>query len=214
MQRALIRAQIPTFEDTLNRMNLLKCLIIIFVISSTSSNAQNFDLPIPEKWTTEIFPIPIDFAPEIKYKGEEHLRFSPGWGDSKSDELWTYFFMWWIDANSEITEKTLTDDLQHYYSGLVGRNIIRRKIDSALVVPTVVRIVKSDKVISSGNEYIGEVHMLDYLSLRPITLNVNVQVVRCGDERVAALFAISPQPRSHRLWAELLSIQQGFKCKK
>ena len=195
-------------------MNLLKCLIIIPVIVSTSSDAQNFDLPVPQKWTTETFPIPIDFAPEIRYKGEEHVRFSPGWGDSKSEELWTYFFMWWINADSEITEKTLTDNLQYYYSGLVGRNIIRRKIDSALVVPTVARVVKSDKTIISGKEYIAEVQMLDYLSLKPITLNVNVQVIQCDNEHIAVLFAVSPQPRSHPLWAKLQSIQQGFKCKK
>jgi len=83
-----------------------------------------------------------------------------------------------------------------------------------LVIPTVARVVKSDKIISSGNEYIAEVQMLDYLSLKPITLNVNIQVIRCDNEHIAALFAVSPQPRSHPLWVELQSMQQGFKCNK
>ena len=35
-----------------------------------------FHLPTPDGWRTEIIPIPLDFAPELKYEGIEELPWS------------------------------------------------------------------------------------------------------------------------------------------
>jgi hypothetical protein len=53
-----------------------------------------YKLITPDGWTVERLPFPIEFAPQIPYKGVEELRFAPGWGDIKSDEHWTYAFLW------------------------------------------------------------------------------------------------------------------------
>ena len=46
------------------------------------------------------------FAPSIKYKGVEDIRFTPGWGKAGSEEYWTYAFLWFLDdepfVNNEI----------------------------------------------------------------------------------------------------------------
>lgn len=187
--------------------------LILLLLSVSTSIAQSFYLPVPEKWTTEVFPIPIEFAPQIKYAGEEHLRFAPGWGEPSSEELWTYCFLWWINGDSKVSTESLEKDIQAYYSGLVGRNIISRKIDAALVVPTVASFneVKAEK--GDSKTYAGAVKMLDYLSLKPITLNIIVHVMPCAKAgKLGVLFTISPQPKTHALWQKFNAVHEGFRC--
>ena len=187
--------------------------IAIFVVIHFTTNAQSFELPIPTGWTTETFAVPMDFAPKVKYFGEEHIRFAPGWGDPKSEELWTYGFLWWIKPDSKVSKQILEEYLQSYYAGLVGRNIISRKIDSTLVVPTVASFREVQSAKGDSQSFQGTVKMLDYLSLRPITLNIDVHVITCMPEgHLGVYLAISPQPKEHRVWEELNSIREGFRC--
>ena len=61
-----------------------------------------YKLPFPDGWNVERFSIPIDFAPGIAYKGVEDIRFAPGWGDKKSEEYWSYCFLWWLNPDAKI----------------------------------------------------------------------------------------------------------------
>ena len=142
------------------------------------------------------------------YKGEEHLRFTPGWGEIKSEQFWSYCYLWWIEEKSEVNSIALTQYLTDYYNGLVGRNIIRRKIDSAKVVKTVVSIQSKEK-----GKYIGTVRMLDYMGQQPITLNLTIDEFLCPQQkRKAVLIAVSPQPALHQVWKDFKGIKEGFKC--
>lgn len=49
-----------------------------------------YNLLIPKGWEIERFLIPIEFAPQIAYKGVEDIRFAPGWGEEKSEQYWSY----------------------------------------------------------------------------------------------------------------------------
>jgi hypothetical protein len=53
----------------------------------------SYTLPYPQGWDTELFSIPIQFAPQIAYKGVEDIRFAPGWAKAGSDEYWAYCFL-------------------------------------------------------------------------------------------------------------------------
>jgi hypothetical protein len=193
-------------------IRMLFSVCFIAVIHFTAS-AQVFELPIPAGWSTETFAVPMDFAPKVKYSGEEHIRFAPGWGDPKSEELWTYCFLWWIKPDSKVSKEILEEYLQSYYSGLVGRNIVSRKIDSAIVVPTVASFNQVSSAKGDSKTFQGTVKMLDYLGLRPVTLNIDVHVIPCMTEGHLAVFlAISPQPKEHRVWKELNSVREGFRC--
>ena len=87
-----------------------------------------YALAAPQGWGIERFTIPIEFAPSIPYKGVEDLRFAPGWSDPKSTEYWTYAFLWSLDGKPEITPQITEQNLTAYYTGLIARNIERRKI--------------------------------------------------------------------------------------
>jgi hypothetical protein len=186
-------------------------LVILFTVVIVSTHAQSFELPLPEGWKqNERIPFPIEFAPNIPYVGEEFLVFPPGWADVNSPEHWTYFFLWWIDKDSRMTVETLNRDFKEYYDGLVGRNIVSRKIDSARIVPTHVAF-KAGK--ERGAAFQGTIDMLDYHAQRPIKLFVDIHRQVCVKDRKLAVFvSISPQPASHDVWNKFQAMRDGFKC--
>src|SRR5665213_62704 len=118
-----------------NLIIALLCLTSLASFGQTSKvefdgNKWNapYNLNFPKGWDVERFLIPIEFAPEIPYKGVEDIRFTPGWGNVKSDEYWTYAFLWYLDDTQKINAKIVENNLKAYYTGLVRRNIVPRKI--------------------------------------------------------------------------------------
>lgn len=196
---------------------MIRKSLCFFLLSFTLvyGQAQTFYLPVPANWQVETMSIPIEFAPQIPYTGEEHLRFAPGWGDTKSEELWSYCFLWWINADAKVSKESLERDLQAYYSGLVGRNLVRRKIDSSLVVPTRANFREENAAGGGSKSFSGTVSMLDYLSLRPVILQLRVTAMPCTKEKKLAIFiAVSPQPSAHRIWQQFKLVLKGFRCAK
>ncbi len=126
-----------------------RAISIILILASFTVEGQNsnegfdarnwqppYSLASPQGWDVERFQIPIEFAPQLVYKGVEDIRFTPGWGNSKSDEYWTYAFLWYLDGLPEMNEIIVGENLKAYYTGLVERNIEPRKIPTEKVIPT------------------------------------------------------------------------------
>jgi hypothetical protein len=190
------------------KKNLLFSLGLLVICGFVSG--QNHTLPEPKGWETETFPIPIDFAPGIPYKGSEELRFAPGWGDTKSEQRWSYCFLWWIEADSKLDASSLKKYLEEYYGGLVGRNITSRKIPASKVVPTNATVTETK---NADKPFTATVDMLDYMSQNPVTLNIDVNQKICtANGKKGFFFSISPQPRTHAIWQEFQAVWNGFKC--
>ncbi len=77
-----------------------------------------FEFKAPPGWREERIPFPLGFAPQMKYRGFEELRFGPGMFRPASDTYWTYAFFWWLDGKQEFDEAALKRDLELYYRGL------------------------------------------------------------------------------------------------
>lgn len=174
-----------------------------------------YHLLIPKGWEIERFPIPIEFAPEINYKGVEDVRFAPGWGAEKSEDYWSYTYLWWLEGEQKIDATVLQKNLKAYYEGLVGRNIISRNIPTGKIVPTNV-IVKNQKAgENSSGLYNGTIDMLDYMTQKPMRLHFLAQVQNCESHNHTAVFIeISPKPYSHPIWKEMNRIKVSFNCDK
>jgi hypothetical protein len=173
----------------------------------------SYSLPVPSGWGVERFGIPIEFAPTIPYKGVEDIRFAPGWGDAKSNEYWTYAFLWYLDGkpanNAQVIEKNLTA----YYSGLVGRNIEKRQIPKEKLVPVNVKIKMTKQAGGDLETYAGTIDMLDYMEQKPMTLNCVVHIRSCANQSKTFMFyEISPRPLSDSIWKDLQKIWAGFEC--
>jgi hypothetical protein len=115
-------------------MKNLKILILVFSSLNiygqevkTEFDGHRWQAPyhfsIPKDWSIERFLIPISFAPQISYKGVEDIRFAPGWANEKSEEYWSYAFLWYLDGRPEINSAIIADNLKNYYTGLSKINI-------------------------------------------------------------------------------------------
>lgn len=201
-------------------------MILVLWLSSIAALAQEvmpaFDphtweapyvLPAPKDWGTERFLIPISFAPEIPYKGIEDIRFTPGWAKVKSEEYWSYAFLWYLEGEVAVDSKVVESNLGAYYTGLVRVNGSKIPPDKIIPVMTSFRDSKTE----SGDRatFAGTISMTDYMSQKPIALNCKVHVKSCpGSNRTFIFYELSPQPLSHSVWSNLDKLWLDFKCEK
>jgi len=203
-------------------------IIAVLCLSSLTTLAQTpkvefdgkkwdapYTLNFPKGWDIERFLIPIEFAPEIPYKGVEDIRFAPGWGNAKSDEYWSYAFLWYLDGSPETTAEIVANNLKAYYTGLVGRNIEPRKIPADKLVPVKTAIKKVEPDKGDLKTFRGTVYMLDYMEQKPIILNCIVHLKSCPGKNKAFIFnEISPKPYSDTIWQSLNQLWTEFNCDK
>ncbi|HWJ29788.1 MAG TPA: hypothetical protein VNS32_24835, partial [Flavisolibacter sp.] len=166
-------------------------------------------------WNVERFTLPAAFAPQMNFRGVEELRFPPGWGNSTSAQYWSYAYLWWMDRNTVINEESLQTNFQALYTGLVGRNIISRRIPLNKQMPSSVGVRKIKTEAGDLQTFRGEAHMLDYMTQKPMMLNLLIHVKDCSRENHSAVFVeVSPKPLSHSTWKELNLLGQTFRCGK
>ncbi|MFN0156664.1 MAG: hypothetical protein ACKVRP_01170 [Bacteroidota bacterium] len=172
-----------------------------------------YTLPTPKDWGIERFPIPISFAPDIPYKGVEDIRFAPGWAKAKSDEYWSYAFLWYLEGEIKMDSTTIESDLKAYYAGLVAVNGSNIPADKLMPVVTSFKEAKRDK--GDRKTYVGTITMVDYMAQKPIVLNCKAHVKSCpGENKTFIFYELSPQPLSHNIWRSLDKLWLDFKCKK
>jgi hypothetical protein len=192
--------------------------ILLLPFSSLAQTAEHknpetpYTLAVPEKWQTEQFKLPPDFAPTFTYAGSEDIRFTPGWGDVKSEEHWSYSYLWWLNGAPGIDASTLTSNLQAYYTGLVGRNIAN--VPKEKIVPTTVTVKKAKTATGDRETYTATIDMLDYHEQKPIVLNGMIHVKKIATKDHTAVFIeISPKPQSHAVWKKMDEIGETFSVK-
>lgn len=172
-----------------------------------------YELPIPKDWTIERFLIPISFAPQIPYKGVEDIRFAPGWAKAKSDDYWSYAFLWYLEGEIRMDPKMIDSNLKNYYTGLISVN--RPDIPKEKLVPVVTSFKEAKKENDDLQTFIGTISMLDYMQQKPIVLNCKVHLRACsGENKTFIFFELSPQQLSHNIWISLDKLWLDFKCKK
>jgi len=200
-------------------------LVLFCIVSSVAFGQQPLDadgktwvapyfLDAPDGWVVERFPIPIDFAPQIPYKGIEDIRFSPGWGNRFADEYWTYCFLWYLDGKPEITKETIQRNTELYFAGLIGRNVEKRMIPPNKIFKPVTAFMKITAWKGDLVTYIGTIYMLDYQTQKPITLNCIVHSKSCSalSEKAFLFFEFSPKPIKDDVWVQMEKIWAKFKC--
>lgn len=205
----------------------MRCLVFsVLFLANTIATAQttnaSFDghhweapytLPIPTGWGIERFLVPISFAPQIPYTGVEDIRFSRGWSDARSDEYWSYAFLWYLDGSVKMDAATITDNLKFYYTGLVKVN--GGSIPADKIIPVVTSFAEVKTESGDLKTYVGTIHMLDYMSQKPILLNAKVHHKLCnGANKTFMFYELSPQPMTHKVWESLDLLWKEFRCDK
>jgi hypothetical protein len=172
-----------------------------------------YTLAMPEKWGVERFAIPIEFAPVIPYSGVEDVRFAPGWSDPKSNDYWSYAFLWFLNGKPGITPEATEKNLTAYYTGLIERNIEPRKIPKEKLIPVKVSMKKTTTDPGDVQTFFGTVDMLDYMQQKPITFNCIVHIKLCpGKDNTFVFTEISPRPLTNEIWKGLKDLWTTFDC--
>ncbi|MEO5685129.1 MAG: hypothetical protein ABIQ88_20965 [Chitinophagaceae bacterium] len=172
-----------------------------------------YTLDFPKDWDVERFLIPIEFAPSIPYKGVEDIRFTPGWGSAKSEEYWSYAFLWYLEGKPAMTAKMIANNLNAYYTGLIGRNIESRKIPAEKVFPVKTSISPAKISPGDAKTFAGTIYMLDYMAQKPITFNCIIHVKYCPGKNNSFIFTeISPKSYADPVWSDLNARWASFNC--
>ncbi|MEP7373050.1 MAG: hypothetical protein ABI675_06630 [Chitinophagaceae bacterium] len=172
-----------------------------------------YRLIIPAGWTTEHFSLPPGFAPQLTYKGVEDIRFAPGWGDSKSDEHWSYCFLWWLEGSPKIDAAILQVNLKAYYEGLVSGNIA--DVPANKLIPISALVKKIMTATGDTETFNATISMLDYHTRQPMVLNCLIHVKECNTQKHTVLyFEASPKTLTHPVWKKMHLIGDSFECEK
>ena len=106
-------------------------LLVLFLLSFVASvDGQEPKLNAPANWRTEKVTLPPPFAPKVKLKGKAQVYFSPGWSKTKSDQFFTYTFLFETEAEPKFDKKVIETELLAYFGGLASA-VSRGKIDPA-----------------------------------------------------------------------------------
>lgn len=79
---------------------------------------QPFTVPTPKGWGKETIALPPSFAPDVKWKGTEELRFAPDWMKAESKTFFSYALLFWLPDDQKVDSKTMEAELLAYYRGL------------------------------------------------------------------------------------------------
>ena len=203
------------------KYRLLIALSVFLIKGYAQENApfdgHNYKAPYfldtPQHWGIERFPIPIQFAPSIAYKGVEDIRFTPGWAKKDSEEYWSYVFLWYLDGAVTMDVETIKKNLTAYYTGLMKANADPAKaatISGAIV--TVKKIVNNKKAEQS---FEAAVNTLDYMSWKPMQLNLRIHLLSCKEQNKTIVFhMVSPKAHNDAVWTTLIKFWDTLRCKK
>jgi len=187
------------------------CLSFVLAAMVTEPQGQSELLPpTPADWRFERIDFPLSFAPEIKYKGFEELRFAPGMFKPDTETYFTYIFAMKIMDEVTLDAGALQGLLETYFRGLCQAVAKDKKFD--IDVSKISAQVRSDKQDKPPARFFrATVASFDpFVTGKPLTLNMEMIVVDVGpgDHRIFA--AISPQPADSPLWKQLRTMKDQF----
>jgi hypothetical protein len=175
--------------------------------------AGAFDWPVPPGWKKETIPFPLEFAPELPYRGVEELRFMPGFFDPSADGFFSYTFAWWIAGRPRFDAASLTNDLRVYFVGL-ARAVAEGKFDTeADGFRADIRLVQAEPEDRAGTvAFAGTMRVFDAFKTRKsLDLEAHGRAFGCGDHFVVLLEA-APAPWPDEKRARLKEAARAFKC--
>lgn len=154
----------------------------------------------PADWRLENLPMPPGFAPEIKLKGAEEARFSPGMYDTASPEHLTYLFSILADDAPTIDAAGLKDFLEKYFRGL-SQGVGRRK--GFKIEPE--RMLATVAPGEGAGRFKGRMVFFDsFTDGKKTTLNIQMQVIDCpAVKKTCLIFLISPSGLDSPQWTKL-----------
>lgn len=200
---------------------MFRILAVCLLMSATLLFGDESDavkLVAPDGWAGETIALPPGFAPDMKLKGSEHIRFAPGMMKPTSDSFFCYAFAFDLQPKPELTEAVVKDEFLKYYRGLCQAvlNGKRPEVDPSEFSLELQR-VKSETELSpdlKGTDartlYTGTLDWVEpFATKKPQKLNLEIQTWVKQDRNY--IFAcVSPQTRDKAIWKQLHAIRDEY----
>lgn len=174
---------------------------LLFTVFTIGQNLKEVNLiKVDSTWGKEIIKIPFWFAPEIKFKGVEDIRFAKGWEDIESDGFWVLAFAWDINLKTKPTAAFFEENLKLYYDGLM--KVVNEKKDFKIPKTNAFFVEKK------SGFYYGTVDVYDaFTTKKVIKLYVTIESFYCTkSKKHLPLFKFSPKKITHKSWEQLAKI--------
>ena len=193
---------------------MLRIIAIGLLASAALLAAQErtkFKLAAPPRWAGETIPLPPGFAPDMKVKGVEHIRFAPGMMDPKSDTFFSYAFAFELEPKPALTEATLKEEFLKYYRGLC-KAVLRgeRPVIDPSEFTLALKQKKSQTSAKGVTRYEAQLKWVEpFATKKEQTLNLEIQTWS-RDKRNYVFACVSPQKRNAAIWKQLHKIRDDY----
>jgi hypothetical protein len=187
----------------------------IFIPSNPMAFSGPYNFTAPGGWAVERSVFPPPFAPDVRLRGVEEIRFMPGWGVAGAYDYWSLAYLFWLDAGQRVDGAVLKEMIATYYDGLIvnGGGGGPRSIPKEKIFPTRVGIQRVKAEDDDVETWTGTVDMLDYKILQPMRLYFTAHRKACEDRRHFPVFLeLSQRPLGDPIWGELKGPKRGFSC--
>jgi len=196
----------------MRRSSILCVIVSLFGLGAGAPGPDRAPVLLkgPADWRFEKMSIPPGFAPDIKLRGVEEVRFAPGMFDTGSPNYFTYVLAVSIDGAEVIDAAAIKDFLDKYYRGLSAR--VGRRKQLAPDVSQIQAVVTSGPSSGAGGHYQAKVPFFDTFSDgRKIALNIEIRVTaKPAAKKTLLTLLISPQPPAAEVWKKLREIEKSI----
>lgn len=148
--------------------------------------------------------LPPGFAPQVKLKGTEEIRFAPGMFEPASRTYFTCALALVVDGTTELGAAELRDFLEKYYRGLSAGRASR----SGVTPNPAQTQAEVQAVEGAKNRFTAQVGFFDTFSDgRRILLHVEAAVLpAAARKQTTVILLVSPSAKESGVWPALREI--------
>lgn len=199
---------------------MFRILVVSLLMSGTPSVAAEPNSPkltAPDGWSGETIELPPEFAPEMKLKGSEHIRFAPGMMKPASDSFFSYAFVFELEPKPDLTEAVVRAEFLKYYRGLCKAVLggKRPDLDPSLFTLELQPVKadakpSADEKVETPTMYTGTLEWIEPFATKK-TQKLNLEIRTWATKDHNYIFAcVSPQARDKAIWKQLHAIRDDY----
>lgn len=199
-------------------LRLIAISLLMFGMVLAADETKSAKLTAPEGWSGETISLPPGFAPDMKLKGTETIRFAPGMMKASSNSFFSYAFVFELQAKPELTQDVVKEEFLKYFRGL-SKNVLNGKLPDLDLSQFTLELeqVKSETKKSSDapaadapTQYTGILDWIEpFATRKPQKLNLEIRTWAKND-RNYIFVCVSPQARDTAIWDQLHTIRDDY----
>lgn len=176
-------------------------------------------------WKGERIALPPAFAPAMKLKGIEEIRFAPGMFQAPSESFFSYAFVFSVTKDQELTQAVIQQEMLVYYRGL-AESVLKSKGKTAETGKFTFKLERAKQATGTPEQllaatpvtqYAGELDWIEpFVTGKPQVLHFEIQAwSNPGTSRNYLFVCTSPKARgeTETIWKELRTIRRTFEVR-